>query len=204
MPSKNRVKDYVPFNYYHIYNRGVNKQNIFEDDEDYTVFLNLLKRYLGDLPEKDPQGREYPWLSGQLELLAFCLMPNHFHLLIYQDENEKAMTQLMRGVLTSYTAFFNKKYKRVGHLFQDAYKASLIDDQTYLEHISRYIHLNPYEWENYEWSSLPYYLGSKQAAWVKPDKILDIFEGESYNDFVADYEDYKRELKALKNIMPDF
>ncbi len=105
MPGKNRVKVYAPDSYYHIYNRGVNKRSIFLDNYDYSVFLNLLKRYLGKEQAKDKSGREYNNLYGDIELLAFCLMPNHFHLLLYQKD-ENAMSTLMHGVTTSYTIVF--------------------------------------------------------------------------------------------------
>jgi putative transposase len=198
MPSKNRVKDYLPDSYYHLYNRGVNKRVIFKDTEDYSVFLNLLKRYLSKEPIKDTKGREYDWLYERMELLCFCLMPNHFHLLIYQND-EEAMTKLMRGVLTSYTAYFNKKYKRIGPLFQDRFKASRIMNDSYLLHISRYIHLNPTTYKTWEFSIYQYYLGNKHAEWVRPERILDLFEGGSYTDFVADYRGYKQQLDDLKH-----
>ena len=84
MPSKNVVKIYENNTYYHAYNRGVEKRTVFIDDEDYATFLGLLKRSLDEHPETDDKGREYRWLANDVELVAFCLMPNHFHLLLYQ------------------------------------------------------------------------------------------------------------------------
>ncbi len=116
MPNRNIVKIYSPDSYYHIYNRGVNGRTIFKESGDYAVFLNLLKRSLDDQPAKDKQGREYPWLHRDIELLAFCLMPNHYHLLVYQKDDKNAITKLLiRGVCTTYTVYFNKKYRRAGH-----------------------------------------------------------------------------------------
>jgi putative transposase len=203
MPSKNSIKQFTADGYYHIYNRGVAKSQIFLDDEDYAVFLNLLKRYLGKEPAKDKFGREYPWFNKNITLLAFCLMQNHFHLLIYQKEPDM-MTALMRGLLTSYTGYFNRKYKRAGHLFQGIYKAVLIDQDAYLQHITRYIHLNPEGYKNYEWSSLQYYLGKKRAEWINPEEVLAIFNDISYEDFIANYEDYKKELDDLKSQLADY
>lgn len=197
MPSRNRVKDYVPDSYYHIYNRGVNKRTIFKDTQDYAVFLNLLKRYLSKEPQKDKNGREYDSLFGDMELLAFCLMPTHYHLLIYQYQ-PKAMTALIRRIGTTYSTYFNKKYSRVGPLFQERFKASRIINDNYLLHISRYIHLNPEEYKNWEFSSLPYYLGNKKADWMVPGKIIELFEGDDYSEFLADYEDSKRILDEIK------
>jgi len=203
MPSPNLEKIYIADSYYHVYNRGVNKRKIFLDDSDYSVFLNLLKRYLGAEPAKDNNGREYVWLHNELELLAFCLMPNHFHLFIYQKKPE-AMTRLLRGVGTSFAGYFNKKYHRSGPLFQDRFKASMITSDTYLTHASRYIHLNPGKgYKTYEWSSLPYYLTNKYAAWVQPLRIMGLFEPGEYAKFVADYKDQKEILSELKTELAD-
>jgi putative transposase len=197
MPSRNLEKIYLPDTYYHVYNRGVNKRRIFLDDEDYRVFLNLFKRYLSNEPQFDNKHREYPWLHDDIELLAFCLMPNHFHLLVYQV-SDKAMTALLRGVCTAYTGYFNKKYARVGHLFQDRFKASMITTDGYLQHISRYIHLNPREYTTWSYSSYAYYTQNKSAEWLQPGKIIELFPSTSaYAEFVADYKDFKDSLDDI-------
>lgn len=203
MVSRNRIKQYVNESYYHVYNRGVAKRVIFKDEDDYAVFLNLLKRYLDNTPEKDSSGREYDWLHHEIELLAFCLMPNHYHLLLYAKD-ASAMTRLLRGVATSYSIYFNKKYERVGPLFQDRFKASWILQDSYLSHVSRYIHLNPKQWRSWEFSSLPYFIGKKSAAWVRPQRIMELFEGEDYLAFVSDYVSYKKELDELKYVLADY
>ncbi len=198
MPSKNRIKQYGVGCYYHIYNRGVNKRKIFLDEEDYAVFLNLLKRYLDATPQKDKKGRMYTNLYGQLELLAFCLMPNHFHLFVYQNETS-AVTYLMAGVCTAYSRYFNKKHKRVGHLFQDCFKASLVIEDSYFAHVSRYIHLNPADYMSWQFSSLPYYLGKKRAKWVMSGKVMEDFKNtKDYLQFLNDYEDQKKIMSELK------
>lgn len=199
MASRNTIRDHMTESYYHVYNRGVNKRKIFLEDKDYMVFLNLLKRYLGRQVSKDRYGREYENYFAHLELLAFCLMPNHFHLLIYQDDDPEAVTGLLRSICTAYTRYFNQKYKRVGHLFQDRFKASRIENDSYLEHISRYIHLNPHQPETYAWSSLPYYLIQKQADWVRPDRIKELFENDNYLLFVQDYKAHKTMLDEIKH-----
>lgn len=198
MPSRNRLKAYVSDGYYHIYNRGLNKQNIFADKNDYTVFLNLLKRHLDTLPVKDVWGREYKWLHQELELLAFCLMPNHFHLLIYQKD-PTAMTNLLHDISGAYTSYFNKKHGRSGPLFQERFKASLIRNQEYLMHISRYIHLNPNDYREWKFSSLPYYLNRRHAGWINPNRILGIFGSGEYPGFLSDYESHKAALEEIKS-----
>lgn len=135
MPARNIVKKYSPDSYFHIYNRGVAKQTIYHDEEDYAVFMNLLKRYLDIEPHADRSGRLYEHLRDDIELLTFCLMPNHFHLLVYLHDEDSA-TKLLRGVCTAYTLYYNRKYNRVGTIFQGRYKASRITSDSYLEHIS--------------------------------------------------------------------
>jgi len=132
-------------------------------------------------------------------------MPNHFHLLIYQHDNLEAFTKLMRRVSLSYTIYFNKRYKRVGHLFQSHFKAKKIDNDIYLQHISRYIHLNPRDYETYKWSSLPYFLDGSEADWVKPGRILELFwSKQDYLWFIDDYKDYKTSLSAIKSNLANY
>lgn len=208
MPSKNVDKTFVNESYYHIYNHGVYNQQIFVDNEDYRVFLNLFKRYLSKAPARDRTRRSIAHLRDHIQLLAYCLMPNHFHLLVY-NVKERGITELMHRVMTSYSMYFNKRYKRKGVLFQNTYKASLINDDAYLWHISRYIHLNPQdlnkEFSTYSFSSYPYYLGQKQAEWLNPDKVLALHKHglSDYADFVKDYEAMRAELQQLKHLLAD-
>lgn len=203
MPGKNTVKQYDVNSYYHVYNRGVNKAPIFIDAQDYGVFMGLLKRYLGTEIAKDDSNREYPNYSESLDLIAFCLMPNHFHMLLFQKENTKAMESFMRSISTAYTRYFNKKYKRVGHLFQGVYKASRISNEPYLLHISRYIHMNPKDYKNWPYSSWPYFTKGWMADWVKQHKVFELFEGGNYEQFVDDYKQTKAELELLKIELAD-
>lgn len=190
MSSKNRIKQYASDSYYHVYNRGVNKKVIFNTPKDYAVFLNILKRHLGSEVQKDSSGRPYDKFGDSIELLAFCLMPNHFHMYVYQSEDDRAIELFMRKVITAYVMYYNRKHNRIGPLFQDRYKASLIDNEAYFQHISRYIHRNPMNYRDYEWSSLPYYLGNRQADWVKPAKIMGLFENPyDYSKFLDDIDD---------------
>ena len=114
-------------NPYHLYNRGNNKQKIFLQDENYDFFLMRLDSYF------KPAG---------VNLIAYCLMPNHYHLLIELSE-ETDFSNLMRSFTTSYVKSFNKWNNRVGHLFQQEFQPKLIDTDDYLVHVCRYIHLNP-------------------------------------------------------------
>lgn len=187
MPSRNVIKIDIPNTYYHIYARGHGKMDIFRDDEDYRVFLNLIKRYLGRKIQKDNCGRQYSNFRGELELLCYCLMPNHFHLLIYQID-VGAMPKIMSCILTSYSRYFNKKYCLSGTMFGTRYKASMICGDDYLLHISRYIHLNPKNWTDYCYSSIKCYRSNKMPEWVIPNRILDLFlSTNEYMGFLNDY-----------------
>ena len=199
MPGRNIVKQYVSEHYYHIYTRGVAKQAIFLDDQDYGYFLGLLKRYLSNKPALSTARVVYPWYGNRVDLVSYCLMPNHTHLLIFQHD-ERAIMELMRSLMTSYSMYFNLRYRRVGPVFQSRYRASIIDHQNYLEHISRYIHLNPDNWQTYEYSSLLYYSGHKTAEWLKPKTILDLFDDsfKSYKLFLSDYQSHKKMLEEMK------
>lgn len=199
MPSRNIIKEYVPESYYHIYSRGVNKQIVFGDDSDYAFFISLFKRYLSGSPEIRKKHGPYPYYGENVKLLAFCLMPNHIHLLVYQI-TQNSITELMRSILTSYSRYFNTKYHRVGPVFQSRYKASRINQDNYLDHISRYIHLNPKSWEVYPYSSIKYYKKEAEAEWIDTSIILNLFNGsiDDYTYFLKDYRDYKKNLDEIK------
>lgn len=198
MAGRNIDKIYLEESYYHVYGRGHSMNKVFRDTKDYAVFLNLFKRYLSSKPVRDKQNREYPWLQKEIDLLAFCLMPNHFHALIYQRTPD-AMTKLFKSVITAYGMYFNKKYKLLGPLFQSRFKASMIDRDNYLMHISRYIHLNPKDYKSWSFSSLPYYLGRQKAEWLKTGNILGFFDDRAdYKKFIEDYEDHKKWLDEIK------
>ena len=190
-----KYKLYVPESYYHVYSRGINKSKIFRDEDDKSVFLNLMKRYLSKTPEVNSRNnRQYPSYFGHIELLSYALMPNHFHLLLYQTD-EQDIISFMRSIMTSYSKYFNKKYKHFGPVFQSRYLASLIDSNEYLYHISRYIHLNPSDWKNSTDTSLDFYSGKRHADWISPGKILDLFT--SYNSYLKFLEDYDPEEESF-------
>jgi putative transposase len=208
MPRRNTVKIYLKNGIYHIYNRGVEKRKIFLDEQDYRVFLRFLKEALSSplKPLKQTfttslQGSTFKGVPRQpknffkkIELYAYCLMPNHFHLLLKQNE-VKSMKDFMQSIATRYSLYFNKKYKRVGSLFQGIYKAVLVMEEPYLLHLSRYIHRNPLEFHPNlleAFSSYADYLGKRQTGWLNTTIILSSFGSSltktlsirSYQDFV--------------------
>ena len=216
MPSKNIVKEFVPEAYYHIYNRGVAKQKIFLDDQDYKTFLSYLKLYLTLSSLQGPTLKVAPSrilknYFDQIKLLAYCLMPNHFHLFVWQkDANE--ITNFMRSLITKYAIYFNKKYKRVGPVFQGNYKAVIVKTENQFIYLSKYIHRNPLplptrlDLVGYKYSSYGNYLGKFSQAWVDKSEILSYFSKlnpeESYQKFVEEIDE--RDLILIKDEMLDF
>ena len=197
MPSKNVIRENDTNAYYHVYNRGAGKQPIFLDDQDRYKFLSLLARHL-DPSDKSRRSDGLPYPIFDVELLAYCLMSNHFHLLLYQDDDSTAVSSLMKSVDTAYTMYFNKKYKASGHLFQGVFKSSHITSESYLLHITRYIHMNPRYCLRYQWSSIAAYLGREAPVWLKIERIATMTP-QQYRNFLADYEDRKTELEQIKS-----
>ena len=216
MPAKNSTKTYVENGYYHIYNRGVEKRTIFLDEQDYGVFLSYLKDYLspkdGDkllqrLAEPSIPYKEKDKLLKSLRLnnfyqeiilLAYCLMPNHFHFFIKQ-KGLGAIDKFMNSLATRYSMYFNRKYDRVGALYQDVYKAVLISSEAQFLHLSRYIHKQALTLQNQP-SSYPEYIGARKTLWVNPEEILSYFSKTkpsfSYENFVTESSNFET-IKSL-------
>lgn len=184
--------------YYHIYNRGNRKQEIFLNFRDYERFLKKIKDY----KEK-----------YNTTILAYCLMPNHFHFLL-QQTNHNSISKFISDLCNSHSRYFNVKYETVGVLFQGRYKSKRVDKDEYLVHLSRYIHLNPLELFafrfkqkqkeeifdmllNYKWSSLPSYLLGLKDEIVNPVPILNYFSTKN------PIEDYKNFLISQFNMKVD-
>lgn len=215
MPAKNTVRTYIEEGYYHIYNRGVEKRNIFIDERDYRVFIHFLKRYLTPPNQSEVAPSWRSDLPNEIRLLAYSLMPNHFHFLVKQYTLD-AVTKFMRALSNSYVRYFNERYERVGALFQGRFKAILIDSERYLLYLSAYIHRNPIELlreggptslKDYLYSSYRSYLNNRGAKWLFPDEILAYFKSSkrltpqdflSYESFVeAEKVDFKEILADL-------
>ena len=175
MPSKNQVKKYQMGASYHIYNRGVEKRKIFLEEEDYKYFMYKLKAYLKPLSKHTDH-------STNVTLIAYTLMPNHYHLLV-RNERERGIVGFMRSLATGYSMYFNKKYDRVGHLFQGPYKAALIRSEGEFLYKVKYIHENPKEtWEghleNYPYSNYKFFLEGKGESWFDTRTVLQYFRGD--------------------------
>lgn len=223
MPAKNVIKEYRANGYYHLYNRGVEKREIFIDRQDEEVFLSYLKEYL---TPKDTEKLRRAISDSQLTyngrvevarllrmnnfsdsivLMAYCLMGNHFHLLVKQTQ-ERTIEAFMRSLCTRYVQYFNKRHgNRVGGLFQSTYKAVVIQSEEQLWHLSRYIHRNPATkglslLERPHPSSYRNYLGLTTQEWVKPNEILGYFAKSGFNSYASFVEDNTLEEESLTRI----
>lgn len=170
--------------YSHVYNRGNRKQQIFLQRRDYERFLEKVVEYKK---------------KSLVKILAYCLMPNHFHFLL-QQLAPNAISKFLSNLCNSHSRYFNIKYETVGSLYQGRFKAKTVDKDEYLIHLSRYIHLNPVDLFNvsgkgiidqllgYPWSSLPTYLSGIRNEIVDTEVILSYFSKknpvEDYKNFV--------------------
>lgn len=207
--------------YYHVLNRGVGQKTIFQNSEDFQRCLEIINFYRFDKPIqsfsryitlKEDLKKNF-WEKHQLKdklvsIISFCIMPNHIHLLVKQNKTHGIST-FMSHWQNSYARYFNLKYGNKGYLFESNFKASLIEDDPVLWHVSRYIHLNPstsslvdiQDLEKYPWSSLAEYLVLKHAGFTDTHLILEHFGGrKAYREFVLNQAAYQKKLHLLKKL----
>ncbi len=209
---------------YHVFNRSVAKQPIFSTRRDYSRFLETLSYYQFSgnpirfshffrMSEEDKanQMKILRKHTKSVELFAFCIMPNHFHILVRQLEDDGLMA-FVRNIQNSYAKYFNIKYKRTGSLFQEQFKAVLIDDDNQLLHVCRYIHLNPTtsnllknfdQLKTYPGTSLIDYIKDNEREIIQTKHILDMFSNNKarFLRFNKDQEDYQRNLWLIKHLL---
>lgn len=206
-----RTTPFINGEFYHLYNRGLEKQDIFTNQSDYSRFIESLFYYQIENPK--PKFSTYKLIKTFpintnkkiVEIVCFCLMPNHFHLLVKQSK-DGGISEFMRRFIHSYTKYRNVKYKRQGPIFPAMFKTVRIESDEQLTHISRYIHLNPlvaYLVKNlnyYPWSSYSNFIGLSENQFIAKDKILKFFSSpQAYEKFVLDQEDYGKSLELLKH-----
>jgi putative transposase len=190
---------------YHVYNRGVEKREIYLDEKDFFRFVHCLYEFNDERPvtnthyffnPKTMVVDSRPLKTYQqprellVDILVFTLMPNHFHLMLRQRK-EKGIVKFMQKLGTGYSMYFNKRYERVGSLFQGRFKAAHVNVESHFIHLPHYIHTNPLSLEyrgstsieflsTYRWSSFPDYIGKKNFPSITHrDFLLDIFGGEN-------------------------
>ena len=210
-----RIIPFVNDHFYHIYNRGVEKRTIFENRRDHDRFLKTLQYY--QLAGPKPRFSKFlvnkafkPQLAKKIvEIVSYCLMPNHFHLLI-QQLKDGGITEFLSKLSNSYTKYYNTKHSRVGPLLQGEFKAVLIESEEQLIHVSRYIHLNPFvsflvkDLKLYEWSSYTDYIGKTTVGICNKEAVLELFKSpQDYEKFVLDHADYAQRLEIIKHQLID-
>lgn len=204
-----RDKNLVPNEYYHIYNRGNGKNEIFHDEEDYLRFMKLL--YLHNT-KKNINFRDlivnnkidaFDFERGTplVSVLAWVLMPNHFHIVLISPRSDlgeeyNPITEFMRKVSTSYAMYFNKKYKRTGSLFEGNFKSKHIGEENYFNYIFAYVHLNPIKLIQSDW---------KEKGIIDKEYALEYLKNFPYSSFQDYFGSPRKQGKIIsKSFMPDY
>lgn len=221
MPS-NRNIVFANGQYYHVFNRGVEKRPTFTTKYEYIRAKDTINLYrFGDLPiryskylalNKEKKEKFLAELNEnqlQIEIIAYCLMPNHFHFLLKQ-RRDNGVVKFVAKFTNSYTKYFNTKHERVGPLFQGVFKAVHVEDDEQLLHLSRYIHLNPVmgniikneELRNYPWTSYQNYLNLVDNKMVSTEEIRSFFKTPmDYEKFVMNEADYQKQLRLIDYLL---
>lgn len=207
-----RIIPFASGYFYHIYNRGVEKRSIFENNRDYGRFIKTIKYYqlTGPKPKLSKFLNSSTFkleLNNKIvEIICFCLMPNHFHFLIKQLK-EGGITEFISKLSNSYTKYYNTKHARIGPLLQGEFKAVLVETDEQFVHLSRYIHLNPIasllvkDLKDFRWSSYAEYVTNSNGICSK-EEILGFFKTpQDYQQFVLNQVSYAQELEKIKHLL---
>lgn len=213
MPAKHLYRSSEVGTFSHIYNKGVENRIIFVDQEDYEIFISYLKDYLSPLGDPESKkktftvnGRTFKGTPHQpknyyekVELIAYRLKPDHFHLLLHQ-KTAGSVEKLLRSLGTRYSMYFNKKYRRAGALFQGPYKSAHIKNMSQLLYMTCYFHRSPENDKDLgrQYSSYFEYLGERKTSWVKPEAVLSLKEAKNYKDLIEKYKPSQEERDSLE------
>lgn len=175
--------------YYHIYNRGNNRQNIFLQDRDYIQLLGLFTKNKN---------------NHSVSFIAYCLMPNHYHLILRQN-GDQSLSRFIKSTFQSYVQSFNHRNLRTGKLFEGKTQGKLIDETEYLLHLCRYIHLNPVEAgfvhkaDDWKYSNFLEFIGKRNEVLFDPDFMETYaYEIANYREFVEEYDTLRKENKEIE------
>lgn len=208
--------------FYHIFNRGIERRTVFTTKKEFNRAKQLIKFYRHkEIPLRFSRIMQQPndvrekileklYKNEKIvEILAFCLMPNHFHFLLKQVADNGVAT-FISNITNAYTKYFNTKHKRVGPLFQGTFNAVIVETDEQLIHLSRYIHLNPVvssiidhdKLENYSYSSYLEYLSLSDDEITEHEFVLTFFKKvNQYQEFVNDQIDYAKKLETIKHLV---
>lgn len=218
-----RLEKFVNGSFYHVFNKTVDDLEVFDNDRNSRHFIQLLKYYrslkanvsFSKLKRYDSSLRKEIFKKTsfkkhfKIEILAYCLMPNHFHLLLKQLKTD-GIVRFMAVLLDSFARYFNIASERKGPLFLTQFKSKQVKSGEQLIHVSRYIHLNPYSsslteklngLENYRFFSLPAYLSRRKDSLCKTQLIMSYFGNsrKKYQEFVYNYAERQKTLEHLKH-----
>jgi REP-associated tyrosine transposase len=176
-----------PGAFYHVIHRGNAGENIFKSIRDREIFLEYFAKSVERFGVK---------------IHTYCLMTNHYHMLV--ETPQANLSQAIKWINVSYAAYFNRKRRRSGHLFQGRFKSILVDADEYLKQLSRYIHLNPLQakivnvLEEYKWSSYPAFIGNiKSPDWLETDWLLSTF-GKNHKSAAINYQNFVEKIDIAK------
>lgn len=204
-----RKTSFAPGEFYHIYNRGNDKREIFHDNDDYLRFLSLIN-ILNDNRFKRLRIISGDFLfTGKKQRLvsigSYCLMPNHFHILITEKE-EGGVSRFMQKAMTAYVMYYNQKYKRTGSLFEGKFKSEHAPDDRYLKYLFSYIHLNPVKLIQPNWkkvgiknqkevmSYLKDYKYSSYNTYLSGQDKYNIMDKDNFPDYFPSKESFEKEI----------
>ena len=195
-----RTISFAEGEYYHVYNRGTEKRNIFMEARDYARFTKLLFIANGTKPFvfREIKNKTLSEVDRDEQLVAigaYCLMPNHFHILM-KEMSEGGVSKFMEKLGTGYSMYFNKKYKRTGVLYQGSFKAEHVDNDEYLKYLYSYIHLNPVKLIDPTWKEV----GIRDAE--KTRAYLENYHSSSYLDYLG--VDREEKLILSKGKFPEY
>jgi putative transposase len=187
-----RIK-FHPDGYYHVYNRGTNKEKLFLCSENYVFLIQKMIQFI----------------SSGVGVIAFCLMPNHYHFLLKQ-KGEYSISQFIQSLFNGYSKAFNKMYDRKGTLFECPFKAIEVMGENYLIHLCRYIHRNPLDaglvknLRDWPYSNYPEWINGKTGTLADQNFIAEYFpSGLEYERFVLDYQSPKQIQKEMDRYLID-
>jgi putative transposase len=220
--STNRKCVFINDRYYHVFNRGFEKREVFSQTREYLRALKTATyyQYRGKPLSfshflRQSESDQAKMLSSiqktdnkLVDIVAYCLMPNHFHFILKQNQ-KNGISKFISDFTNSYTKYFNTRHERGLMLFQGTFRAVPVEDDEQLLHLSRYIHLNPFvssivelaDLEKYPWSSYSEYLEQNNNALSDSDLIIKMIGGtKNYREFVDNQAEYAKELEEIKHL----
>lgn len=207
---------------YHVFNRGIDRRSVFTGFREFSRAQELIKYYLcKDTPVSYSKFLQQPKEIREqviqqmkrdeklVNVLAYCLMPNHFHFMLQQN-SDRGIPKFISNFTNAYTRYFNTKHGRTGPMFEGIFKAVLVESDEQLIHLSRYVHLNPVvssiinedQLSNYKWSSYHQYISkSDDDGYINTSLVLSMFKSkDKYKEFVLDQVKYGKKLEAIKHL----